>query len=140
MGSEFIPWSTIYEVGVPLIDGQHQKLTKMINDFHSATKTGHNRAEAFFLLNGLIRYAEEHFRDEEALMAASHYPELTRQKIEHEKFILRVFELAASYEKKEAEIDEIVMSFLKTWLIDHILKEDRKLDPYFRQKGLPEGW
>lgn len=140
MSSEFIPWSTIYEVGVPLVDKQHVGLVKMINDFYVVIKAAHKREEVFFLLNSLIRYAEEHFRDEEALMAAGRYPELSKHKIEHERLILKVFDLAASYERRETEIDDDVMAFLKEWLIDHILKEDKKLEMFFRQRGLPEGW
>lgn len=140
MGSAFIPWSAAYDVGIPLIDRQHEGLAKTISDFYAVIQSEHRREEIFFLLNNLVRYAEEHFRDEEALMEAGHYPELARQRIEHEKFVRRVFDLAASYQRHEAEIDEKVMEFLKSWLIDHILKEDRKLGVFFTQKGYPKGW
>lgn len=140
MSDDFIPWSHLYDINVRKIDEQHKGLAKLINDFHHAVVSGHKREVVFFLLNSLIRYSEEHFRDEEALMAESHYPELIRQKLEHEKLIFKVFDLAARYERNEAEIDEDVMAFLKSWLIDHILTEDRKLDPYLRKKGLPPGW
>lgn len=91
MGVPFIPWSHLYDIGVAKIDEQHKGLTVTISNFHEAVKAGHSKEKVFFLLNSLVRYAEEHFKDEEELMAAARFPELAKHKLEHEKLTVTVF-------------------------------------------------
>lgn len=111
-----------------------------MSDFYAARAGGGGRDEVFTVLNRLVRYAEEHFRTEEALMEAGRYPELGRQRIEHERFLRKVFALAERLERGEAEVGDEVMAFLKAWLLGHILQEDKKLEAFFEGRGLPAGW
>lgn len=140
MTTPYVPWSPLYEIEVPRIDEQHRGLASLVSEFHAACAEGCGRERVFPLLNRLVRYAEEHFRDEEALMGAGRYPDLLRQRREHEKLTVAIFALAERYERGEAEITDEVMAFLKAWLIDHILREDKKLEGFFRDHGLPPGW
>ncbi|MBI5013888.1 MAG: hemerythrin family protein [Deltaproteobacteria bacterium] len=140
MNEVYVPWSPLYEIGVSRIDEQHRGLAALISEFHAALGAGKAREQVFPVLNRLVRYVEEHFRDEEALMEAGHYPELLRQRREHEKLTLEIFALAERSQRGDAEITEEVMEFLKSWLVDHILHQDKKLEGFFRDRGVPAGW
>ena len=140
MSLPYVPWSPLYEIGVARIDEQHRGLAALVSEFYTAREEGSGRERVFPLLNRLVRYAEEHFRDEESLMGSGRYPELLRHRREHEKLTVEIFALAERYERGAAEITEEVMAFLKAWLIEHILREDKKLEAFFRDRGLPTGW
>jgi len=140
MSAPYVPWSPIYDIGVGRIDHQHRGLAGLLNEFHAAVTAGAGKEHVFPVLNRLVRYVEEHFRDEEALMEAGHYPERLRQRREHEKLTVEIFSLAERYERGEAEITEDVLEFMKSWLLDHVLHEDKKLEGFFRDKGIPAGW
>jgi len=61
-------WSKEYSVEVQSIDKQHQKLFDMLNDLHDAMKSGRGVQVGPAILKGLVKYAGEHFADEEKMM------------------------------------------------------------------------
>jgi len=140
MTDKFVEWSPLFEIGIPKIDEQHKSLAALVNEFHAIAASQASRDKVFSVLNRLVKYVEEHFRDEEELMGAANYPELMKQKMEHQKLAVDIFKFAERYGHNESELNSDVMDFLKTWLIDHILHEDKKLETFFRGKPLPTGW
>ncbi len=136
----FVQWNRTLEIGIPKVDDEHRHLVDIVNAFHRIYEAGAARDKVFTVLNMLLRYAEIHFRSEEALMEAGNYPGLPEHREEHERLIQEVFELNARYEAADAEITSETMEFLKQWLLDHILSEDMKLREYFERRGIPPGW
>ncbi len=136
----FIQWSEIFAVGVPRVDAEHRHLVGVVNAFHQLHRSEAGRDKVFPILNLLARYVEVHFQSEERLMEAGHYPHLPGHRREHEKLAEQIFALAARYEAGDAEITDQVMEFLKHWLLDHILQLDKQLEPFFRERGVPEEW
>ncbi len=135
----YIEWSPVFEIGVRKIDSQHRHLAALINEFHEALTTRGNGA-VFPVLNRLVQYVEEHFRDEEALMTTAHFPDLPKHRIEHEKLTREIFLLAEKHASGVAEIGIEVMEFLKNWLLDHILHQDKQLERHFETTALPAAW
>lgn len=136
----YFRWSEAFEIGVPRIDRQHETLASLVNDFHDACAAGGSRPQVFPTLNRLVRYVEEHFACEEALMELTQYPELARQRRAHEALTLGIFSLAARCEQGDEGVVEETMGFLRSWLLDHILQADRKLGDYVRARGVPAEW
>ncbi len=136
----FVQWNRTLAIGVPKVDNEHKHLVDVLNAFYRAFQAGVAREKVFAVLNMLLRYAEIHFRNEEALMEAANYPELQEHRKEHERLIEEVFDLNARCEVGKTEITFETMEFLKHWLLDHILAEDKKLRDYFEQRGIPPGW
>ena len=128
----YIIWSDFFSVGVPFIDGQHQTLIKIVNNFYAAYKADIAIEDVFQILNKLTEYAEQHFHDEEKLMRAAKYPkeELEDHKKEHEKLLLDVFELNDQLFSGEKKVVFNIEVFLNGWLIKHILESDKKYQPY----------
>ncbi len=129
----YLQWSPAFDLGVPALDGQHRTLVDRINELHQAT--GGPAEGMFRVLNGLVRYAEEHFREEEARMASVRYPGLPRQRREHEGFLTTVFALAERLARDDPELGEELLGFLKDWLLDHILHEDRTFARFLEERA-----
>lgn len=117
-------WGAAFETGVRTIDDEHRELVAILNEFHSALEHNLGESVAFATLNRLIRYAEKHFSDEEALMAKARYPGLKDHIAEHERLMAQVFELHTKLMNREATFSTELFNFLREWLIDHILNAD----------------
>jgi hemerythrin-like metal-binding protein len=136
----YFQWSSAFNIGVPRIDRQHQRLAELLNEFHGSCSLPGPDCAVYPVLNALVRYAEEHFRGEEALMEETRYPESLRQKREHEKFAFAIFAFNERLQARGAEVAEEALSFVKNWLLDHILQMDRKMGDYLRDRGIPPHW
>lgn len=121
-----ITWSDAYSVNSAEMDAQHKKLVGMINDLHDAMKDGNGKESLGRTLDGLIDYAGMHFADEEKLMAKVNFAELPAHKLEHEAFVKKALKLQADFHSGEVVMSFTVMEFLKDWLLNHILKVDKK--------------
>ena len=121
-----ITWSDSYSVNSPEMDAQHKKLVAMINDLHDAMKDGHGKEALGRTLDGLIDYAGIHFADEERLMVKVNFAELPAHKLEHEAFVKKALKLQADFHTDQVVLSFTVMEFLKDWLVNHILKNDKK--------------
>ena len=97
-----------------------------------------NPEEKEILLSSLTQlydYAYEHFVREERIQQKMSYPDMRQHQIEHRELLEQLLELKnkikSDYSKEDMDerYDEIV-SFLRHWLIDHVLNTDRLLMPH----------
>lgn len=121
-----IEWSDKdFSVGCPEMDEQHKKWVGIINRLHDALLDYEvDNDYKYTLFNELLEYAEVHFSDEEKLMEDIDYPDLQKHKEMHYFFKTTILEGAQKLFNDEPIMMSQVMSQLKNWLIDHILKED----------------
>jgi hemerythrin len=131
-----LSWQDDYEVGVPLIDAEHRYLFGLINEFHDKHASGATRGQVLLVLNRLVAYAEEHFHHEEALMAKNGYPRLAAHQALHERLYSSVFGLNERLSRETGKVDVDTLRFLKTWLLDHILKEDMDIGDFAKRKAV----
>jgi hemerythrin-like metal-binding protein len=123
-------WSDSYSVNSPEIDTQHKKLFDLINNLHDAMIRGKGKEVVGQILDGLIDYTRVHFADEEKMLEAINYPDLPAHLVEHDAFIRKVFQLQTDYRSGKQALTLPVMDFLKNWLLNHILKTDKKYMPF----------
>lgn len=140
---EYVMWSEMFSTRVPYIDNQHKKLLDIVNEFHAAIKEKKGKDILLPILNSLIRYAEEHFRDEETVMDLAGYPadEALSHRMIHEGLIEEIFALNEELKVLEEKPLHDVEVFLNGWLIRHILTQDKKLASYavyLKGPGSPE--
>jgi len=122
----------MFSINMPYIDNQHKKLLDIANDFHKAVYENKGGESLFKILNALIKYADQHFRDEEKVMEAADYPhdKTVEHKKIHEQLIMDIFRLQQECNQSaEKTIYELEL-FLNSWLINHILTTDKQLAPY----------
>ncbi len=129
---QFFYWNSSFEVGVPSIDEQHQKLIDLINELGLAITTQIEVPRFDDLTQRLRDYIVFHFRDEERLFEQSRMPEEEQKshKAKHKFFEERVAAVIAEKDWSDSEATEELFDFLVTWLVKHILVVDRNITQY----------
>lgn len=130
-----VQWSDSMSVGNLHIDEQHKILIDTINQLASA-ETQNDRAVVAMIIDELVSYAAFHFNYEEQLIEAAAYPELEKHRRMHHAFVKWVKGLREefSYHRRNL-LGERIVGFLRDWLRDHILGEDRRYVPYIGGLG-----
>jgi hemerythrin len=123
-------WSDSYSVHAAGIDAQHKKLFDLINSLHAAMIQGKGKEVLEQILDGLMDYTRVHFADEEKMLEKINYPDLQAHVAEHDAFIRKAYALQTDYRNGKLALTLPVMDFLKGWLINHILKTDKKYMPF----------
>jgi hemerythrin-like metal-binding protein len=129
-------WSDRFSVGVKQLDGQHMQLVDTLNSLHEGMMNGQAQAVTGPLLMKLLDYTQNHFATEEKLMASTKCPSLARQQAEHAALTKQVEELMSRYDRGEISVNIQLLNFLRDWLTNHILKEDKEYGPWLNQNGV----
>jgi hemerythrin len=119
-------WNERYEFGNDKIDAQHRTLFDLGNRIQQISDD-----EITACIMELYKYATRHFRDEEAVMRTIGYSDLNHHKALHDKFIS---DLNFITRIPGNDLLDRVTHFLHEWLIDHIIREDRKIAGFFKSK------
>jgi hemerythrin-like metal-binding protein len=133
----FLDWSADYSVGVAIFDDEHKKLIAIINSLHEALQTGVNNETLDQISGSMVEYTMMHFRHEEMYFDDWAYPEAASHIEAHSQLRRQVFE----YRKQIGGADsralaEAMLIFLRQWLIQHILVDDRAYGEFLFDKGL----
>lgn len=89
------------------------------------------------LLNELILYTREHFKREEDYMRDVRYADFNAHKEEHDQLIKDLLLLQARFITGDGVIALQVSSFLRNWLVNHIIGTDKKLASAAKPVALP---
>lgn len=126
----FLSWTSNMSVGNDHIDSQHQRLIEILNELVEAMTQRRAKEVIGKILDDMADYTVKHFRDEESLMEKGSYPELAEHKKIHAAFVSKVAEFKEGLENGKLALSLDLMNFLKDWLLNHIMKEDRKYMEY----------
>ncbi|MDD2700715.1 MAG: bacteriohemerythrin [Sideroxydans sp.] len=131
----FFKWLPEYSVKIKTIDNQHQELVNILNRlFVAVSKREGNKAIAG-ILDALTSYTRTHFALEEKLMREAKYKDLLPHMEEHRKLMAKLEELSNKHLLKEKPIYFEMLSFLKSWLREHIQGVDTKYSAALQQSG-----
>lgn len=125
-------WNDSYSVSVQQFDDQHKVLFNLINDLHEAMSKGKARDKMADITAQLLQYTRSHFTVEEAALQQAHYPQFLDHKKRHEAFTAKVADFEKECRSGAAPLSVNVMAFLRDWLSDHILKNDKQYVPYLK--------
>ncbi len=134
MSKEFITWSEIYSVNIEEIDKQHKQLIDIINKLFNAFSEGTAEAIIPEIIEELTDYTQSHFKTEEELFVKYNYPDTKKHKDEHSEFINKVEIWTKNYNNNLSNIPYELMDYLKKWLLQHILKEDKAYSKFLNEK------
>ena len=126
------PWNPAWETGDAGIDKQHMQLLEQLGRLMVALSEGREDQETERALLLLGDYIDDHFKDEEALMARSGYPGLPHHQCVHNELRAKVQLLLETYGQDPKSIPASVMEFLLSWLKEHLAGEDRLMAEYLR--------
>jgi hemerythrin-like metal-binding protein len=132
----FLAWSSKLSVGVKAIDEQHKGLVDTLNELHTAMLSGQAAGVTGPLLRKLVDYTHSHFASEEAMMASAQYPKLAEHRTHHRELTKQVSDFVTRFEKGEITLSLHLMNFLRDWLNNHIMKEDKEYGPSLNQHGI----
>lgn len=132
--NEFFPWDpTKYSLAIAEMDHQHQRLIDVMNRLASRDASGAPKPELQRLLDQLVSVTEQHFRDEEAYMAAKRYPKLDTHRRIHSELVAQLQgHVAAFAAGTVARLNPRFLEFLKFWLAAHIRGIDKQYAEHVR--------
>ncbi|MDH4263899.1 MAG: bacteriohemerythrin [Spirochaetia bacterium] len=127
-----IQWTSQYNLGITMIDDQHKWLVDLYNKIDNA-KSRNQPAEILgTYMKGLIHYTRFHFNAEENELKRIDYKQFVEHKASHEKFITKINEFLNEFSQGNEDVVQYVLDFLKNWLLNHIMHEDKKYVPFMK--------
>ena len=122
-------------IDVLRVDEQHHRLFELMN---AAVRTlaGADPAEVVAAIDALAAYADYHFGEEEALLDQAEYPESASHRQSHAHLAARLHELRQEIASGALALPGDVEAFLRPWLTEHILNEDRAFGMFLHSKGI----
>jgi hemerythrin-like metal-binding protein len=129
-------WNSSLATGIPSIDVEHQQLVQFVNELFDAMTQKKGREVTGMILNQLVAYTVKHFAHEEQLFASTSYPDQAAHRAEHATLKTQVSDFVAKFEAGKATVTAELMTFLRTWLTNHIMGSDKRYAPHFKAKGV----
>ncbi len=137
----FFKWSPAYSVNIQAIDDQHQELVNILNRLFVAVSKREGDQAIAGILDALLSYTGTHFALEERLMKQAGYQDYEAHKAEHRKLLAQLDQLCKKHMIEEKAIYFEMLSFLKTWLREHIQGVDTKYSAALQKAGFStEAW
>lgn len=130
-----IIWRNGMSVGNDVIDHDHHFMVNFLNTIELLLQTPENKEMLLEVFDQLHEYSINHFRREESIQRKIEYPKSIHHRNEHSSLLEKLEKLQSdiknlnSNEELEEKADEII-TFLRNWLINHVLDEDMQLKPY----------
>jgi hemerythrin len=119
-------WSEAIEVGLPAIDGQHKRLFDLAASFRGEG----DQIRVMKTLATLCDYTNTHLREEEAMLQAIAYPDLSEHKQHHIRFRRMLHDFLE--DSRRMTLDEIAdraEALINGWFYQHILTVDADYVP-----------
>lgn len=136
----YIDWSDELSVGIEEIDEQHKILVGLLNRLYEAIIKKTDKDEMTVILNELAQYTVIHFAVEESLMRIFDYPQYDDHKKHHQELTKQVVDLQRKFVQGKVSISMEVLHFLRHWLTEHIMGDDKRYGPYMVERGLQQNW
>lgn len=130
-------WNKQFEIGIPVIDGQHRRIVHYINQVNTIVKSNEDRQAIKGVLSLLIDYTLSHFAFEEALMDEVGYEHSDEHQISHRAFESEIKTMYQRFEKGE-DIAETLSEMLLSWLLEHIQEDDVSYAKRVREEKLEQ--
>ncbi len=131
-----IMWRDEMSVGNGRIDQDHRYLFCLINTIEFSLSSCGDKDILETALDQLDYYTKDHFEREEKLMLKISYPKYPDQRSAHELLISQLAEIREKIItiKDKPDMQDIIpdiTELLRNWLLDHVLKDDMLMKPYF---------
>lgn len=134
-GSQSFLWMDDYCTEVPSMDAQHREMFRAAEALRLAILSEEDPGALARDFAAFIDHAARHFREEEELMASHGYPGLSSHRAKHEKLKAELAACQDRFVRGELSLRKDFLTFLKEWIIGHMLTEDRKYGPFLRDRG-----
>ncbi len=125
--SAIVHWNDGFLVNIPSIDRQHEKLFELMNRLYRGYREKVEKERLQPVLDDLIALAKQHLSDEEALMEKAGYTDLESHRMVHRKLLADLDRHVGDYRSRQDNESLLTLLwFLKSWLVDHIYRVDKR--------------
>ncbi len=132
----FMEWNDSLSVRIDEIDQQHKKLIELLNTLYDAMSEGKGRDVLADIIKELKDYTVYHFGTEEKYLREFNCDVYEEHKAIHDKFVNEVLEFEKKFLEGSLILSIEVATFLKNWVSNHILGDDKKYIECFKANGL----
>ena len=127
-------WSEALRIGVPEIDDQHIAIFDVCERLTTSIAGGSDQSSLDRDLSFLAGYVDAHFAMEERLMERVRYGEYARHRHEHAQYRTALGSLLVAAQTDSAALRKVADS-VTTWLLFHIMQEDKALAEHIASSG-----
>ncbi|MBU1042365.1 MAG: bacteriohemerythrin [Proteobacteria bacterium] len=122
-----LEWNESLRIGVESIDNEHKRLIKIANAIIKISNDSGSKSQLIRALSYLREYTVVHFLNEEHYMESIHFPSLGEHRQEHARLKNVVKDYQATLYHSESLEGIDVLGFIRSWLLEHVLKTDMKI-------------
>lgn len=128
---KFIKWSDEMSVGIEEIDAQHKVLLALLNKTYQSIDQGQDEEGIRKIIEELYNYTKFHFAMEESLMQLLNYTKYKQHKKLHDHLVAQMDEFNVKMASFTGAASFELARFIKLWLIEHIVKIDKRYTSHF---------
>lgn len=132
----FFRWTDEMSVRSKEIDQQHKQLVAILNELYQAFMNKEHTEKIGSIIGRLSDYTKYHFNTEEKYFNAFFYDDRENHFKEHQDFKDKVNEFTQKYHANSGALTYDIMNFLRSWLLNHIMKTDKKYMECFFNNGV----
>ncbi len=129
-------WRPDFSINVRSIDLQHRQIFERTDGLYETLKFGAPKDDVLASLEFMVEYVRFHYTEEEGLMDQHQYPGYDVHKKKHQELLNTVMNLQKKLEGSKPIPKESALAFLKDWMTEHILIQDRALGRFLNRKGV----
>ena len=116
-----------------LLEKEHQQLIDLLDALDKCISIGNSANKVHKYINEFVALAEEEFKKEEEIMETFEYTETIDHKKEHADLLEQLFTLKNKLDSGHTPFGKDYMQLLRSWLEDHLLDADNRLDKFLYQ-------
>lgn len=117
----------------PLLKKEHQQLLNLLDVLEKCISNGASVNQVYEYLSDFVRFAEEHFKNEETIMRAYGYPEIFNHKKEHAALLKELLIIKSKLAQGHTPFGKDYMQSLRSWLEVHLFGTDNRLEDFLYQ-------
>ena len=122
-----LSWYRSYSIKNDELDKHHQTLFGIFNALYDICNGKDKEGLFETAVDELLLYSDYHFKAEEKYMRDIGYKGIDYQITEHEYFREKVNQLKQKSKISEPMLCHDIIVFLGNWLMNHVIKEDKKI-------------
>ena len=134
--AEVFTWHDTFSIHVVQMDCHHKRLIEIANAIMDHLHKDADRDSLSKAFVSLVDYTHYHFAAEEKLMTLYGYPGAETHGKKHRAMFNQVAELKERVLGGDMPDKASLMHFFESWLLRHILDEDRKYGAFLNAKGV----
>ncbi|MBE0627347.1 MAG: bacteriohemerythrin [Burkholderiales bacterium] len=134
--TQLFVWRDAFSIKVAQMDGHHRHLIEIANAIIEHLHAEVDQESLLKAIDALVDYTQYHFSAEEKLMALYNYPGARGHGNKHGQLILQVAGFRQGVLEGRVPDKSSFMHFFKTWMVRHVLDEDRKYGAFLNARGV----